>query len=95
MESVVAILLIKTKSFKETYRVAFLNSVDELFYDDILEKPTQDPYVILENARILFSESEVLLCRELAYSVAEEIENEKHSSGGIRVISLPATGEEF
>lgn len=95
MESIVAILLIKTKSFVENYRVAYLNSIEELYYDDILNKPTQDPYVILENARILFSNCEVLLSRELAYNVAEEIQNEKKTEGGIRVISIPTTGEEF
>lgn len=95
MEDVVAVLLIKTKNFKENYRVAYLNSIEDLFYDDILNKSTQDPYVILENARILFSNCEILLSRELAYNVAEEIQNEKKSSGGIRMISIPTTGEEF
>lgn len=95
MEDCVGILLMKTKNFKEEYRVAYLNSFEDLFYDDILNQVTQDPIVILENARILFSDSEKLLSRELAYSVAEELQIEKKTKNGIKLFSLPTTGEDF
>lgn len=95
MEDCVAILLIKTKKFQENYRVAYLNSIDSLYYDDILNTPTQDPFVILENARIVFSESEVILTREIAYTVAEELQKEKKSKNGIKLFSIPTTNEEF
>jgi hypothetical protein len=95
MEDCVGILLMKTKNFKEEYRVSYLNSFDELFYDDILCEITQDPIVILENARILFSDSKVLLSRELAYGVADELQNEKKTKNGIKLFSIPTTGLEF
>jgi len=91
----IGILFIKTKHLKETYRVVYLTSLDELYYDDILEKMTTDANVVLENARILFSDSPVLLSRELAYSVADEIQIEKKSKQGIKLISIPTTDDEF
>jgi len=37
----------------------------------------------------------LFLFSHLAYNVAEEIQNEKKSLGGIRMISIPTTGEDF
>lgn len=95
MNDVICILLRKTKDFKEEYRVAKLDSVNSLFYDEILETETQDSIVILENARRLFKDSKVYPTREYAYKVAEELDFIEKTTNHITTIILPTTEGDF
>ena len=95
MANCVVILKIKNKKFEESYRVAMVDSLNQLFYDDILETISQDPLVILGNCRMVFKECQPILTRELAYILAEELQSEHQTKDGIKLINLPTSLEEF
>lgn len=91
----VAVLTSKKKTLEDEFRVAVLGSLDSLFYDHVTESMSQNPHVIVENARNLFHDSKILYSRELAMNLATELQTDYKTDAGIKFITLPTSGEEF